>query len=86
MTMPGTVLENHALVVRDGRILDLLPSAAAADAIPPTVTVQRPAHLLMPGMINAATHAAKTLFRGAAPARRPSNSASSARNSCATAP
>jgi len=64
MTTPDTVLENHALVVRDGRILDLLPQAAAAGRYAPTVTVQRPAHLLMPGMINAATHAAKTLFRG----------------------
>ena len=25
----GTVLENHALVVKDGRIADLLPSALA---------------------------------------------------------
>src|SRR6185437_2564644 len=64
MTTPDSVLENHALVVRDGRILDLLPQAAAAGRYAPTVTVQRPAHLLMPGMINAATHAAKTLFRG----------------------
>jgi 5-methylthioadenosine/S-adenosylhomocysteine deaminase len=29
MTMPGKVLEHHTLVVRDGRILDLLPSSAA---------------------------------------------------------
>ena len=29
MTMPGRILEDHTLVVRDGRILDILPSAAA---------------------------------------------------------
>lgn len=66
MTARDSVFENHTLVVRDGRILDLLPQAAAAGRYAATVTVQRPAHLLVPGMINAATHAAKTLFRGAA--------------------
>ena len=35
MTAPGRVLENHTLVVRDGRILDLLPSAQPPNAMPP---------------------------------------------------
>src|ERR1700689_5067684 len=65
MTMPHRVLQNHTLVVRDGRILDLLPSAAATTRYSATAVVQRPAHLLMPGMVNAATHAAMPLFRGA---------------------
>jgi 5-methylthioadenosine/S-adenosylhomocysteine deaminase len=64
MTTRGRVLENHTLVVRDGRILDLLPTADAAERFAATVVIQRPAHLLMPGMINAHTHAAKSLFRG----------------------
>ena len=64
MTTRGRVLENHALVVRDGRILDLLPSTDAAERYAATVAVQRPAHLLMPGMINTHTHAAMSLFRG----------------------
>jgi 5-methylthioadenosine/S-adenosylhomocysteine deaminase len=64
MTTRGRVLENHTLVVRDGRILDLLPSADAAERYAATVVVQRPAHLLMPGMINTHTHAALSLFRG----------------------
>ncbi len=64
MTRLGEILERHTLVVRDGRILDLLPSPAAAARYAATVVVQRPDHLLMPGMINAATHAAKSLFRG----------------------
>ncbi|MGC1520276.1 MAG: amidohydrolase family protein, partial [Steroidobacteraceae bacterium] len=63
MTAPGRVLEHHTLVVRDGRILDLLPTAEAA-RYAATVAVQRPRHLLMPGMINAATYAARSLFRG----------------------
>jgi 5-methylthioadenosine/S-adenosylhomocysteine deaminase len=64
MTARGRVLENHTLVVRDGRILDLLPRADAAERYAATVTVQRPAHLLMPGMINTHTYAALALFRG----------------------
>jgi 5-methylthioadenosine/S-adenosylhomocysteine deaminase len=64
MTTRGRVLENHTLVVRDGRILDLLPRADAAERYAATVTVQRPAHLVMPGMVNAHTHAAMSLFRG----------------------
>jgi 5-methylthioadenosine/S-adenosylhomocysteine deaminase len=67
MNVPGKVLENHTLVVRDGRIVDLLPSVTAAVRYAATVVVQRPAHLLMPGMINTATHAATTLFRGVGP-------------------
>ena len=64
MTARGRVLENHTLVVRDGRILDLLPSGDAAERYAATAVVQRPAHLLMPGMINTHTHAAMSLFRG----------------------
>jgi 5-methylthioadenosine/S-adenosylhomocysteine deaminase len=64
MNARGRVLENHALVVRDGRILDLLPSSAAAARYAPTVSIERPAHLLMPGMINTHTHAALSLLRG----------------------
>jgi 5-methylthioadenosine/S-adenosylhomocysteine deaminase len=64
MTTRGRVLENHTLVVRDGRILDLLPSLDAAERYAATVAMQRPAHLLMPGMINTHTHAAMSLFRG----------------------
>jgi 5-methylthioadenosine/S-adenosylhomocysteine deaminase len=64
MTARGRVLENHTLVVRDGRILDLLPSSDAAERYAATVVMQRPAHLLMPGMVNTHTHAARSLFRG----------------------
>ncbi len=67
MSMPGRVLENHSLVVRDGRILDVCPSAEAAQRYAPTALVQRPLHVLLPGMINASTHAAATLSDGAAP-------------------
>ena len=64
MTSRRQLLEDHTLVVRDGRILDLLPSTDAADRYAATAVVQRPAHLLMPGMVNSHTHAATSLFRG----------------------
>jgi 5-methylthioadenosine/S-adenosylhomocysteine deaminase len=63
MTERGCVLENHTLVVRDGRILDLLPSAAAAGRYAATLVVQRPTHLLAPGLINTHTHAGLSLMR-----------------------
>jgi 5-methylthioadenosine/S-adenosylhomocysteine deaminase len=72
MTTPGAVLENHTLVVRDGRILDLLPSSDAALRYAATVSVRRPEHLLMPGMVNAATHAAMSEFRAMDSAVEPS--------------
>jgi len=50
-------------VVRDGRILDILPSAAAPQRYAATVLLRRPAHLLMPGLVNASTYAATSLFR-----------------------
>jgi 5-methylthioadenosine/S-adenosylhomocysteine deaminase len=64
MTTRGRVLEHHTLVVRDGRILDLLPSAEAAERYAATVAMRRPAHLLMPGLINTQSRAAMALFRG----------------------
>lgn len=64
MTEPGQVLEQHSLVVGNGRILDLLPQQAARIRHPHVPVLQRPHHLLMPGLVNAHTHAAMSLFRG----------------------
>ncbi len=58
MTSPEAVLENHTLVMRDGRILDLLPRAEAAERYAPTVNLDRPDHLLLPGLVNAYTRTA----------------------------
>jgi 5-methylthioadenosine/S-adenosylhomocysteine deaminase len=55
MTSRGEILENHTLVVRDGRIVDLLPSADAATRYAAAMHVDRPAHLLLPGLVNAQT-------------------------------
>jgi 5-methylthioadenosine/S-adenosylhomocysteine deaminase len=65
MTVRNEVLENHSLMVRDGRILDILPSAIARERYSATTVVQRAAHLLMPGMINTHSNAASLLRRAA---------------------
>ena len=62
----GTVLEGCAVVVSDDRIVDILPLADARSAYQPSVVVERPDHVLIPGLVNAHTHAAMTLFRGLA--------------------
>ncbi len=49
------ILEHHTLVMRDGRILDVLPNAAAAARYAPRALLERPAHVLIPGMVNART-------------------------------
>jgi 5-methylthioadenosine/S-adenosylhomocysteine deaminase len=62
----GQVLDDHALVVRDGRILDLLPAAEALRRYAAREVLQRPHHVLLPGLVNAHTHSPMTLFRGMA--------------------
>jgi len=65
MTVRDTLLEDHSLVVRDGRILDILPTDAAALRYSATAVLQRHSHLLMPGLVNAHSGAAMLLSRGA---------------------
>ena len=65
MTAQNSVLEDHSLLVRDGRILDILPSSVAAERYSATAVLTRNSHLLMPGMINVQSDAATLLARGA---------------------
>ncbi|MBL8202532.1 MAG: TRZ/ATZ family hydrolase [Chromatiales bacterium] len=62
----GIVLEDHAVVIQDGVIVAILPRATALGNHPAATHIQRPGHVLMPGLVNAHTHAAMTLFRGLA--------------------
>jgi 5-methylthioadenosine/S-adenosylhomocysteine deaminase len=64
MGAPPELLEHHCVVIRDGRILDILPSAVARTRYEAAVTLQRPTHLLMPGMINANADTGMALSRG----------------------
>lgn len=65
MAARNAVLEDHALLIRDGRILDILPTTLAAERYRATAVLQRNSHLLMPGMVNAQSDASMSLFRGA---------------------
>lgn len=60
----GQLLEDHVLLVRAGRITGLVSAAQYSPAAAATV-IERPAHVLIPGLVNAHTHAAMTLLRGA---------------------
>lgn len=59
-------LDNHALVVRDGLIADILPSASVEGRWQAEQTLHLGQQALLPGFINAHTHAAMNLFRGLA--------------------
>ena len=63
---PAGALAGHALVVDAGRVVALLPTAAADAAYAPREHLVLPRHALIPGLVNAHTHAAMTLFRGIA--------------------
>ena len=60
------VLTDHAVAINDGKIVDLLPASEARQRYRPGVLVQRPDHILLPGFVNAHTHAAMSLLRGIA--------------------
>ena len=61
---PTEVLHDHAIAITDGRIVDLLPAGQAREKYQPSVLVERPSHVLIPGLVNAHTHAAMSLMRG----------------------
>jgi 5-methylthioadenosine/S-adenosylhomocysteine deaminase len=63
---PAGVLTGHALIVDGGRITALLPAGAADSAFAPRTHHRFPNHALIPGLVNAHTHAAMTLMRGIA--------------------
>jgi len=60
------ILERHSIVIHAGRIVALLPSAEANRQYQATETVELSDHALIPGLVNAHTHAAMSLFRGLA--------------------
>ena len=62
----GVVLERHAVAVRDGVILGVLPIADARLRYEAGETVSRPDAVLIPGLVNAHVHNPMTLLRGVA--------------------
>ena len=63
---PAEVLEEHAVVVADGAIRDVVPARDARSRYPGARRVSLPGHALVPGLINLHTHAAMALMRGLA--------------------
>ncbi|MBA3979458.1 MAG: N-ethylammeline chlorohydrolase [Alcanivorax sp.] len=63
---PSRLLTDHAVVITGTRIVDILPVAEVSRRWQATETLRLDQHLLMPGLVNAHTHAAMNLFRGLA--------------------
>ena len=62
----ATVLENHSVAIEDGRIAALLPAADARQNYQAQTVHELESHALIPGLVNAHTHAAMCLLRGIA--------------------
>jgi len=62
----GVVLDWHSVAVRNGAIEAVLPTDRALEAYPDLARTDLPDHVLIPGLVNAHTHAAMTLMRGLA--------------------
>jgi len=63
---PAGALTGHAVLIDAGRIVAVLPRAEANDRFDSRTRLEFPHHVLLPGLVNAHTHAAMSLFRGIA--------------------
>ena len=62
----GAVLQGHSVALRDGRIEAVLPRADAQARFSGCRDRELPEHALIPGLVNAHTHASMSLMRGLA--------------------
>ena len=62
----GAILENHCVAIRDGLIEAVLPRAEAEGRFSSYERIPLEEHALIPGLVNAHTHAAMSLMRGLA--------------------
>ncbi len=65
VTAGSPVLSGQAVALVDGRIAAIDRPAALQALYPGATLVERPDHLLIPGLVNAHAHVAMTLLRGA---------------------
>lgn len=63
----NVTLDNHAVVVNEGRIVDLLPIEDARQRYRAKDVVSLPTSAVMPGFVNLHSHAAMNLLRGLGP-------------------
>ena len=64
---PSTaLLENHAIAIHHGRILAILPQHEAVRLYCASAEHRLSKHVVIPGLVNAHTHAAMNLFKGLA--------------------
>lgn len=61
---PQGAFKNYSIVIDAGKIKALLPTEEALQQFNPETHLDYPQHILMPGLINAHTHAAMNLLRG----------------------
>lgn len=57
------VFEDYSIAIDNGRIVAIQPTQQAREQFNPHTHIEYPKHILMPGLINAHTHAAMTLLR-----------------------
>jgi 5-methylthioadenosine/S-adenosylhomocysteine deaminase len=62
----GKILDHHSIAVHGGKIVEVLPTKNVAKKYRATETVDLKTHAVIPGLVNAHTHAAMSLFRGLA--------------------
>ena len=60
----GVVLEHHTVAIDTGRIRAILPHAQTRSEYTANRTIELREHVLLPGLVNAHTHAGMTLMRG----------------------
>ncbi|GJL83706.1 MAG: N-ethylammeline chlorohydrolase [marine bacterium B5-7] len=59
-----TILEGHVVIIDQRRIVDILKEPLARERYAPDHWIKRDQHALMPGLVNAHTHAPMSLMRG----------------------
>lgn len=63
MDPAGLVIEHGGVAVRDGRIVEVGERHSLLARLQPAQTIERDGHALLPGLVNAHTHAAMSLLR-----------------------
>lgn len=66
VSKPGEALEQHAVVLDQGKIIAVMPSDEVPQSYQANETVDLSGHALIPGLVNSHSHAAMSLLKGMA--------------------